>query len=209
MPLVDEGMEAELKTIKENIIHGIYSLRENDTKNCKAKHWTTIRCVVNEENERIKNTYACSMTNCFQVFISNLAIEGTGKLRRHYQKCNHSERIGIDSFFEKEFRPPAAKRMKKHHKTNINDAAVSFVVNDLRPVDAVTKPGLITLLAVFTQIGVAYGKMGPEEVLKILPSRFSVSSKLRYSCVANSSISSVYLRVKYILFMGLHLSVHN
>lgn len=60
----------------------------------------------------------------------------------------------------------------------MNDAAVAFVVNDLRPVDAVTKPGLLTLLAVFTQIGAAYGKMEPEDVLNVLPSRFTVSSDL-------------------------------
>lgn len=178
MPPVDAKLENELKRIKECIIRKTYSLKDNETKNCKGKHWNTIRCVVDEHGEKVKNTYACSMDNCREVFISNLAIEGTGKLRRHYQKCNHSTRIGIESFFDKEYRPPSAKRIKKCDKTNVNDAAVAFVVKDLRPVDAVTKPGLLTLLAVFTQIGAAYGKMEPEDVLDVLPSRFTVSSDL-------------------------------
>lgn len=180
MPPIVVGLECELKKIKQCLIEKTYELKENNNKSCRGKHWNTIRCVVNEEGEILKNTYACSMANCFKVFILNLVTEGTGKLRRHHQKCNHSPRIGIDTYFDKEFRPPSAKRVKTCHKTNVNDAAVAFVVNDLRPVEAVTKPGLLTLLAAFTQIGAVYGKMEPEDVLKVLPSRFTVSYDLRY-----------------------------
>lgn len=95
-----------------------------------------------------------------------------------YSRCNHTERVGIDSFFDKEYRPPLAKKIKLHHKSAVSDAAVSFVVNDMRPVDAVTKTGLVTLLAVFSQIGSHYGRMEKEDILRLLPSRFSVSFEI-------------------------------
>lgn len=176
MASVDTELQAELQTIKDKIIDGTYALKKNDIKNCSGKHWNIFRCVINEGGQKVINTYACSMVNCFKVIRSNLKIEGTGKLRRHYEQCNRSERIGVDSFFDKEYVPPAAKKIKTFHKTAVNDAAVSFVVNDMRPVEAVTKAGLVTLLTVFTQIGAAYGKMNPADVLQILPSRFSVSN---------------------------------
>lgn len=58
----------------------------------------------------------------------------------------------------------------------MNDAIVAFIVNDLRPVDAVGKAGMLQLLAAFTQIGAVYGAMKPQDVLTTIPSRFSVSS---------------------------------
>lgn len=165
----------ELSTIRAKIIEKTYELRANENKNCKGKHWTTFRRVFDEEKKIVKDVYACSIANCLHVIKSNLTVDGTGKLKRHYISCNRADRIGIDSYFEKEFRPPAAKRFKEEHKHAVNDAAVSFVVNDMRPVDAVTKSGLVTLLAVFTQIGNVYGKMDTNGVLSLLPSRFSVS----------------------------------
>lgn len=183
MPSADVELENQSRRIRENILDGTYNLVMHGLKTCKGNHWNTIRCVVDEEGERIKNTYACSVTNCSAVFISNLSTEGTGKLSRHHKKCNrNTENVNntIDSYFDKEFTTPSAKRIKKEHKSIINDAAVSFVVNDLRPVEAVTKPGLVTLLAVFTQIGAAYGKMNSADVLRILPSRFSVSFQHRF-----------------------------
>lgn len=178
-----------MSTIRKKIVEKTYELRVNENKNCKGKHWTTFRIVFDEEGNIVKDVYACSLVNCFHVIRSNLTVEGTGKLKRHYTRCNHSDRIGIDSYFEKEYRPPVAKRFKQEHKHAVNDAAVSFVVNDMRPVDAVTKSGLVTLLAVFTQIGNLYGKMDAEGVLSILPSRFSVSSKQSDVRVLNDSLN--------------------
>lgn len=125
--------------------------------------------------KKITDTYACDLNNCFEVFVVNLATKRTGKLRRHHEKCHHSDRIGIESHFLRELRPPAAKRVKKDHKFNVNDACVSFVAKDLRPFEAITKSGLVTLLSVFTHIGAVYGKMEPEAVLNLLLSRRSVS----------------------------------
>lgn len=167
--------DIELEEIKKNIKEGRYTLRENDTKNASGAHWNTMRVVFNDDDNRMQNIYACSVANCNEVIPTNLTKDGTGKLKRHYMRCNHSERIGIDSFFDKEYQPQPSKKFKSHHKISVNEAAVSFVVNDMRPVDAVTKIGLVTLLSVFTQIGAHYGKLDNPSVLKLLPSRFTVS----------------------------------
>lgn len=196
MSAADVGLANELRRIKECIVQRTYSLKENELKNCKGKHWNTIRCVANKDGEKIKNTYACSIVNCFQVFILNLAVDGTGKVRRHNQNCNHSPRIGIESYFDKEYRPPPAKKMNQSHKTNVSDAAVAFVVYDLRPVDAVTKPGLLTLLAVFTQIGAVYGQMEPGDVLNVLLSRFTVSSDINIHIQLSTSVFHLFLRIQ-------------
>lgn len=178
MARVNMELEIESKRVRECIIKGVYTLIDNQTKGCTGKHWSTIKCVVGDDGEKIKDTYACSLGNCFKVFQTCLKTCGTGKLTRHYKQCNRSSDFGIDSFFDKEFTPPSAKKIRTVHKTSVSDAAVSFVVNDLRPVDAVTKTGILTLLAAFTQIGAVYGKMEPEDILNVLPSRFTVSSDL-------------------------------
>lgn len=180
MPSIsDSNTDQELSSIRAKIIDKTYALRENENKNCKAKHWSTFRSVLDEQGKTLKDIYACSKSNCSLVIKANLASDGTGKLKRHYIRCNREDLNvinGIESYFDKTYRPPPAKRFKKEHKHVVNDAALSFVVNDMRPVDSVTKSGLVTLLAVFTQIGSTYGKMSSDEVLDILPSRFSVSS---------------------------------
>lgn len=136
MPSADVGLETKSRIIKEKLKDGTYSLIMHGLKTCKGNHWNTIRCVVDEEGVKIKNTYACSVTNCSAVFISNLSIEGTGKLSRHHKKCNrdkYNDINSIDSYFDKESTMQSAKRIKRDHISEINDAAVSFVVNDLRP----------------------------------------------------------------------------
>lgn len=90
MASVEVELEAELRGIKAKLSDGTFTLREQTLKNCKAKLRNTIRLIINEKGEQLKNTYACSMTNCLKIFVSNLTTEGTGKLRRHYQMCNHS-----------------------------------------------------------------------------------------------------------------------
>lgn len=163
-------------SIRDNIESGVYKLVACESKKSSGKHWITIKCVTDENGQIIKHTYACSMSNCKEVFLVNLKTDGTGKLNRHYKKCNHNQRNSIDEYFDKEYRPPPAKRVKTNHKTNVNDAVVAFIVKDLRPVDAVGKPGMLNLLSVFTLIGSVYGAMKPEDVDNMLPSRFSVSS---------------------------------
>lgn len=121
---------------------------------------------------KIPDVYAC--ISCSRILKSNLSKDGTGKLSRHFKSCDRSS-YGFDSYFDRECMPSAAKKIKAEHKKAVNDAAVSFVVNDMRPIDAVTKKGLIQLLAVFTWMGAHYGKMNEDEVLNMLPSRFSVS----------------------------------
>lgn len=166
--------EVNNAVIKSKILDGVYQLRENDKKICKAKYWRTIRIILDEKGQILEHVYCCSVPNCFLVISTNLCKDGTGKLSRHYKNCDASQRIGIESFFNKEFRPPAAKKIKVEHKTKVNEAALSFVVCDLRPTDSVTKPGMVSLLSTFTEIGACYGSMTSDDITNILPSRFSV-----------------------------------
>lgn len=149
-------VETQLKEIKAKISQGVNNLILNDSKNCVGEHWTTIYCVTDQDGNKIKNAYTCIRTNCKEVMLSNLKTEGTGRLKRHHVKCNNNKRIGTESIernFEKNSSLSAAKRIKKNHKTNVNDALVAFIVNDLRPVDAAGEQGMLQLLSAFTQIG--------------------------------------------------------
>lgn len=112
----DHPVDNPLKELKANISQGLYKSALNDSKNCVGKHWTTIYCIVDQNGSKIKDAYICVRPNCKELILTNLKTEGTGKLRRHYEKCNNSKRIGIepiDAYFEKEFNSSAAKRIKK------------------------------------------------------------------------------------------------
>lgn len=67
------------------------------------------------------------------------------------------------------------KKLRIDHKQGIKDAAVVFIVKDMRPFDAIKKVGLVNLMAKFTEIGAVYSKMSFEDVLNLLPSRQTVS----------------------------------
>lgn len=117
MPSVsDSNTDQELLSIRAKIIEKTYSLRENENKNCRGQHWSTFRSVFNEEGKILKDIYACSTINCSFVIKANLTTEGTGKLKRHYIRCNREGRNGIETYFDKAYRPPAAKRFKKEHR---------------------------------------------------------------------------------------------
>lgn len=184
------SIEGEIVQIKDKIKNSVFQLRENDVKNCKAKHWRTFRIILNENGEKLNNFYCCSEPNCFEVIKTNLAKDGTGKLNRHYRNCNGTQRIGIESFFEREFRPTAAKKIKIDHKTAVDNAAVNFVITDMKPVDSINKPGLLSLLAIFTMIGAQYGKMNIDAVNEIMPNRCTVSYNLFSLRVKLEHISS-------------------
>lgn len=180
-----------LESVRQKIINGTYKLLENCKKNSSGKHWRTFRLILGENNVPLKHLYTCTNGDCFRVINTNLSKDGTGKLNRHYTSCNNADRR-IDSIFEREFRPSAAKKLKLKHKAVVNEAAVSFVVNYLRPIDAVTKSGMITLLAVFTLIGSIYGRMNFESILQILPSRFSVYD------FCNLTLFTIEMRIEYV-----------
>lgn len=167
--------DTELASIKEKIKDGIFNLRANDTKNATGAHWSTIRVVFDDEGNRVPNIFACSMANCYEVIKSNLSKDGTGKLKRHYLRCNLSERIGIDSFFDKEYRAPPAKKFKLHHKAAVSEAAAAYLVNDMRPMDSLGKPGMIQWITFLSTIFAHYGSMTATDVERLLPSRITVS----------------------------------
>lgn len=96
--------------------------------------------------------------------------EGSVMLRNMYA-CSKCPLI-IRSDLNKE----GTAKLRCHHKQDVKNAVVKFIVNDMRPVDAVTKIGLVNLLALFTQLGAHYGQMNCTDVAKLLPSRFTVSN---------------------------------
>lgn len=166
------NMDADLREIREKIDNGTYTARANESKRCSGNHWNIFWKVFDQNHILLRNVYAC--VKCPIIIRSDLNKEGTGKLRCHHKQCGHSGPT-IASFFAPEFREPQAKKFKTNHKKDVKDAVVKFVVNDVRPVDAITKIGLINLLALFTQLGAHYGQMNNEDIVKLLPSRYTVS----------------------------------
>lgn len=167
------NMDSELRAIREKIDDGIFTMKVNDGKRCSGNHWNTFRKVFDEGSVMLRNMYACS--KCPLIIRSDLNKEGTAKLRCHHKQCGHSGPT-IASFFAPEFREPQVKKFKQGHKQDVKNAVVKFIVNDMRPVDAVTKIGLVNLLALFTQLCAHYGQMNCTDVAKLLPSRFTVSN---------------------------------
>lgn len=145
-------MISTVSAAQAKVKEGSFQLRENDGKNCKAKHWRHFRIVIDENGEQLPHMYCCSAPNCYRIINSNLAKDKPGKLSRRYKSCQHSDRIGIKNYFDKECTPPVAKKIKLEHKTAVDKSAVFYVVADMKPLDSIAKPGLISLLSKFTAL---------------------------------------------------------
>lgn len=187
-------MDAELRLIRDKIEEGVYTSKPNESKRCSGIHWDTFHKVFDENSILMRNLYAC--LKCPIIIRSDLNRDGTGKLRCHHKQCGQSGPT-ITSFFAPEYREPQAKKFKTNHKTEVKNAVVKFVVNDMRPVDAITKIGLVNLLSLFTQLGAHYGQMNCEDVAKLLPSRFTVSIKSESlnSCGRNYALLLIIVKI--------------
>lgn len=151
-----------------------------DKKKFKSEiTWKTMRLVFDEEENQVQDFFYCS--KCHKIF--NLSLRNSGQcLKRHVEKaCNPIAAGGIDEFFVREFDAAKKKKISKDDKMMIRNAAVEYIIKDMRPVCSLSGDGLRTLLSKMTYIGNKYGHV-PEEALdtiKLIPSRQTVSVQLQ------------------------------
>lgn len=100
-------------------------------------------------------------------------------LKTHALECVGSEGTDnnrINQHFTPIFQPKKRRKITLEDKLEVKEAAISFVVSDLRPISAVNGTGLANLLSKMTKIGAKYGEMTEEDLeqCRIVPSRQSV-----------------------------------
>lgn len=161
--------------ISEQIQTGHYTaVAPTDTGKYKQKvTWSLMRLIYDDTETVLPDFYFCS--KCGKIY--NLKLCDNGKtLKRHVEKCSLREQI--TDFFAPEMIKPQCKKIKLADKSMIKDAAVEYIVRDMRPISSISGDGIRALLSKMTYIGAKYGHMTPEAIEKthLLPSRQTVKS---------------------------------
>lgn len=159
--------------IQENIKSGRYTVRPpSDTaKYSQTLTWSLMRLIYDEANALLQDFFFCS--KCSKVY--NLKLASTGKtLKRHVEKCSLREQI--TDFFVPEMTQPQRKKIKLEDKELVKDAAMDYIIKDLRPISSIQGEGMRMLISKMTYIGSKYGHITPEMIdeTKLLPSRQTV-----------------------------------
>lgn len=172
--------------IESKIRSGEYTCRlPADTKKHKATTWKTMRYVYDECEQIIPDFYFCS--KCQMIF--NLILRDSGKcLKLHVDNNCYGREAGIDAFFAPEYQPVKKRKIAVDDKMSVRDAAIAFVVQDMRPINSLNGEGMTSLLSKMTFIGAKYGALTEEAIaeLKIIPSRQTVSALIWFSLKGHS-----------------------
>lgn len=150
--------------------------------------WAKWRMIFDEADHLMKDYYYCSCCSA----IYNVNITNSGKcLKIHAMECVPiaKENDRIDTHFSSTYHPNKKRKILIEDRKSITQAAINFVVNDLRPICSVEGDGLNNLLSKMTFIGVKYGAMSVKdlEASRLIPSRQTVS---------HSSFSFSFMTVK-------------
>lgn len=165
--------EEKFPDILEHIKSGRYSVKApcDTAKYTQKVTWSLMRLIYDETDEILPDYFFCS--KCAKIY--NLKLCNTGKtLKRHVEKCTLREQI--TDHFVPELRQPTTKKIKLLDKQLVKDAAMKFIIRDMRPISAIEGDGLRTLISKCTYIGAKYGHLTPEAIenTKLLPSRQTV-----------------------------------
>lgn len=119
--------------------------------------------------------FFCS--KCHTIF--NLVLRNSGQvLKRHVEFSCPGEAAAnnIGNYFAPEFQLAKKRKIKQVDKMKVREAALGFVVRDLRPISSVNGIGLSTLLAVMTAIGAKYDQPSEAAIdaMNLVPSRQTV-----------------------------------
>lgn len=167
--------------IESKIRSGEYTCRlPADPKKHKATTWKSIRYIYDEADQILPDFYFCS--KCHIIF--NLKLRDSGKsLKSHVDNNCFGRAASIDAFFVPEYQPAKKRRISTDDKKSVRDAAVGFVVQDMRPISAVNGEGITELMSIMTFIGAKYGSLSKEAIaeLKLIPSRQTVGILLNLS----------------------------
>lgn len=134
--------------------------------------WAIWRQIFNETEEQIKDFYYCII--CEAIF--NINISNSGRcLKSHAEDCKPG-RAQIDSHFVVQYESKK-KKISKEDKAEFKEAAIRFIVTDMRPILAIKGNGLKCLMSSMTKIGAKYGAMSEKELdeTKLIPCRATVS----------------------------------
>lgn len=176
MPKRRHGVE-KFPEIEEKIRSGEYNVRAaaGRSKNTCSVTWTQMRYIFDEEDNEIANHFYCA--KCHLIF--NLIWRNSGQvLKRHVESQCPGEAAAnnIPNYFVPEYQPAKKRKIVSADKMKVREAALGFVVRDMRPVSAVNGIGLTGLLAVMTMIGAKYGQLSEAaiESMRLVPSRHTV-----------------------------------
>lgn len=187
--------------ILESIDAGKYTVREPEDRNKYSQQttWSLFRLIFDEDEKQIEDHYFCS--RCRTIY--NLKLSQSGQsLKRHAEKCKVPSII--TDFFVPEMQPAKRSKIIKEDKALVREAAIKFVVKDMRPVSSVNGEGMTALLSRMTYIGAKYGHISEESMLqtKLIPSRQSVRNSFRIRvCVRLFKFVFVFVSVFVLMFV--------
>lgn len=145
-----------------------------DSKKHTATTWKTMRYIYDECEQIVPDYYFC--TKCHIIF--NLTLRDSGKcLKSHVDKNCNGRAAGIDAFFVPEYQPSKKRKITADDKVSVRDAAVAYVIKDMRPISSLGGDGIMTLMSKMTFIGAKYGALTEKAIaeIKLVPSRQTVS----------------------------------
>lgn len=122
----------QFKEIAEKIKNGEYSVKAvtDFAKFKPSVTWEVFKRVYNQNNEVIPDNWYCS--SCCKLY--ELQIRNSGQtLRRHAERCKTTDTPRIATMFTPKF-SQTSKRFKKEDKELAKDAAITYIIKDMRPI---------------------------------------------------------------------------
>lgn len=176
--------------IAQKIRSGDYTARSpKDKKYSSNVTWSLIQLIFDEQHNRLIDFFYCS--KCHAVFNLNLWDSGQC-LTRHVNICSAAS-PSVSDYFVPEYHPEKRRKFKEDDKLLVREAALAFVIKDMRPINSLSGEGIASLLSRMTYIGSKYGFISEEDMLKtkLIPSRQTVSIALM--CYIISIVHSTLL----------------
>lgn len=134
--------------IIEAINSGKYTVKKPDSRKYKQTDtWAKWRMIYDEADQLMKDYYYCSCCSA----IYNVNISNSGKcLKIHAMECVPiaKENDRIDTHFSSTYHPNKKRKILIEDRKSITQAALNFVVNDLRPICSMEGDGLNNLSVV-------------------------------------------------------------
>lgn len=152
-------------------------MKPNGPKYKSEKTWTKWRQIFDEAEVLIKDFYFC--IGCEAIY--NIDIKNSGRcLKNHVDECfgkDDTRANKIDEHFGQVFHPSKRRKISKEDKLTVKEAAIKYIVCDMRPILSIKGNGLKSLIATMTNIGAKYGAMSESDIddCNLIPSRATVS----------------------------------
>lgn len=179
--------------VLEQINSGKYTVKAPTDTNKYSSNvtWNLMRLIYDDMNQLLQDHYYCS--KCKKIY--NLKLSDNSKtLKRHAEKCNLTEQI-TDHFVAEMVQ--ARKKIKLADKKLVKNAAMEFIIRDLRPISSISGDGLREFVSRMTYIGAKYGYLTAEAIseVKLLPSRQTVIIILKISVLESRKDTDIGLSI--------------